>query len=528
MGCNKSSDIAGGVGRRANRRRGSFASWTIGIIALVLVAIPATSLARAGGGEGYSGGGGGYGGGGGHGGGGGGYLVYLLIQLLFHYPIIGIPLLIVVVYVIYAQRQRGGGDDQSGFMQRGDEVIDPQLESNILATLRQHDPQFSEPAFCQRVATAFYKIQQAWTEQDLKLVRPFISDGVHERFSLQFAEQRDAGVRDVLQGLAIDDVRIADVSAAGVFDEIAVRIAAHAADFRVGIADGQPRGGSMAVEPFVEVWSFLRKRGALTDMSKSGLMEGNCPNCGAPIEINESANCLRCKALLRSGEYDWVLSEITQESEWERSTQRPVPGLAALRRQDPGFDSLAMEDRASVMFWRKAAANRLGKIDPLRKMASEPFCKWYAARLSPAGDGTRSFIGECAVGSVQMVGFIPGDSSSEFERALIEIRWSGRRAGVPVVARTLFVLGRKAGSQTDAGKSISSAHCPNCGAPQSSDMSNACDYCHTTLNDGAHGWVLVELAAFSSPRGEELLSSLSAADNDRMGSPDVHQMYNPT
>jgi hypothetical protein len=59
-------------------------------------------------------------------------------------------------------------------------------------------------------------------------------------------------------------------------------------------------------------------------------------------------------------------------------------------------------------------------------------------------------------------------------------------------------------------------------------MSNACDYCHTTLNDGAHGWVLVELAAFSSPRGEELLSSLSAADNDRMGSPDVHQMYNPT
>jgi tellurite resistance protein len=118
-----------------------------------------------------------------------------------------------------------------------------------------------------------------------------------------------------------------------------------------------------------------------------------------------------------------------------------------------------------------------------------------------------------------MFGFLPAGSDSTLERALVEIRWAGTqlsagpdgriiRAGEHVMGRSLMILGRTSGSQTDAGKSISSAHCPNCGAPDSSDTSNACPYCNTVLNDGAHGWILLDMPRFTTPDAQALINQL--------------------
>ena len=193
---------------------------------------------------------------------------------------IGIPLIIFVVFLLYQGGQRGNYAYQDNAIRRAAPLIDQQQLSDTVALIRQHDPNFSAQAFCQRVGTAFLKIQQAWTAQNLSTVRAFISDGVYERFSLQFAEQRDKGYRDVMENVSVQEARIADVQQAGVFDEVAVRITAAAADYRASLADGGFLSGSRNVQPFVEIWSFLRKRGAITDTSKSGLIEGNCPNCG--------------------------------------------------------------------------------------------------------------------------------------------------------------------------------------------------------------------------------------------------------
>src|SRR5439155_68413 len=74
------------------------------------------------------------------------------------------------------------------------------------------------------------------------------------------------------------------------FDTLAVRIAARASDFNVSLRDGSAISGSDDSGPFAEIWSFLRRRGTQT-LDKAGLIEGNCPNCGAAIEMNQNANC---------------------------------------------------------------------------------------------------------------------------------------------------------------------------------------------------------------------------------------------
>ncbi|MDB5289255.1 MAG: hypothetical protein JWL69_496 [Phycisphaerales bacterium] len=507
--------------RKTRMRTGTLLS-ILGLVAVafLLLAFPEHAFGRAGGGEGYHGSGGGGGGGGGHGGGGGGGggnggLIWLLFQLVFRYPVVGIPLLIIVIALFYyygRNNSSGGG----GIVYSHAPALDATTKADAIARVRQHDPNFDEAAFYQRVRLAFGKIQDAWSAQKLGTVRPFISDGVYERFLLQFAEQKSEGWRDQMDAVQVHDVAVAELRSDGLYDELSVRIRASASDYRVSLADGKPIAGSAAPGQFVEIWSFLRRRGTLTQANRAGLIEGNCPNCGAPVELNQAANCTHCKALLRSGEYDWVLSEITQESEWEGARHALKPGVEAMRSSDADFNAVEMEDRASVMFWRKATADRLGKIDPLRKVASEPFCQTYGPQLRPAGGGQRSFYGKCAVGSVSLLGVL-GDAQGD--RAVVEVRWTGTLMtavpGQPPKASageqtvfSLFVLWRQPGSKTDAGKGISSAHCPSCGAPASGGASNACDFCGCVLNDGAHGWVLADVTYRSDNAGQQLLEEL--------------------
>ena len=42
-----------------------------------------------------------------------------------------------------------------------------------------------------------------------------------------------------------------------------------------------------------------------------------CPNCGAPLDVNETGDCKFCGAAVTSGKFDWVLSKIDQANDWE-------------------------------------------------------------------------------------------------------------------------------------------------------------------------------------------------------------------
>ncbi len=497
----------------------------------ILLLIPADLWARAGGGQHYSGGGGGGGsGGGGFGGGsgghgsgdgGGGAILWFLVRLIIiDHPAVGIPLIILVgVGYYFYQKGNAASSSVPSSIRRAPAEPTSHLAQGI-AILQQRDPSFNPAEFLNRVRTAFVKIQDAWCSQDLKAVRPFISDGVHERFLLQFDEQKFFVYRNQLDNLQINDVSIVQIQSHNFFDEISVRIAASAADYDVSLRDGKRVGGSRSQESFAEVWSFLRRSGAVTKAGASGLIEGNCPNCGAAIEMNQSANCTHCKALLRSGEYDWVLVEITQESEWQLSQQDEIPGVTQLRQVDPDFNVLALEDLASVMFWRREASKRLAKIAPLKKIASENFSSALEERLkAEAAQPQRIFFAESAIGSVQTLGIIAGEKT---DKALVEIRWSGTRFTIDqakavknthqnALGRLLLVLGRKHSTKTEIDKSVSSAHCPTCGAPESGGTTGACEFCGQTLNDGSKNWVLIGAPDAASDQGQTLLRELYQA-----------------
>lgn len=492
----------------------------------LLLLLPVDLFARAGGGGGFHGGGGGghssgggggggfHGGGGwGGGGGGGGYVggggtpLWLIILII----------IIVLVYLYWQNQQRSNGREMPSDEPQGDNpLLNLPTAAAWVADLREHDPAFDQAAFYQRVGVAFDKIQAAWCAQKLDTVRPFISDGVYERFLLQIAEQRDEGYHDHMEGIRVLDLRMVEIESDGIYDEIAVQIRAVSVDYRMSLTTGQRISGSGSPEEFTEIWTFVRRRGAVTKTDQPGLIEGRCPNCGAPIEMNQSANCVQCKALLRSGEYDWVLTEITQQSEWDGVRHRAVPGVEELRSRDPNFNAAEVEDRASVGFWRVATAERLGKIDPLAKIASPELCKTYAAGMRPPPGQQRVFWGDCAVGSARLIGVM---SAPDAVRAVVEVCWNGKQfaarpgaspqqVGDEKLFHTLLVFFRRPDAQTEVGKGISSAHCPSCGAPESGGSSSACEFCGAVLTDGAHGWVLQNVYSRLDPQAQGILAAL--------------------
>lgn len=501
-----------------NRRSWLRRNWRwlgLAVLLLLVLAVP-EAAARAGGGGSFRSGGGSSGGSGGSGGGGGGGMaIYFLVRLIIAHPVVGVPIAIVVVTVLafgaYKGKQEADVQIQGRGIRRGRSMADKASLERGIAQIVAEDVCFSEDAFLRRTSKAFLQLQNAWCDQNLGPVRHFISDAVHERFTLQLAEMEQMGLRNMMEDVSVVGNKIAQVDVSPQFQTITVRVQATAVDYTMD-GGGKRISGSKTPQAFAEYWSFIRRPGAQTKDS-DGLLEGSCPNCGTGLQLNQAANCESCGAKVQSGQYDWVLAEITQESEWKPAQHHEVPGFAAMSAADRSFSLQHLEDRTSVMFWRRIAALQSGKVDPLRKMAREECCEKLALELRPDGSGARLIPTDAAVGAVDTVGIF---CEAPVDRALLEIRWScgqqqlladgtARPHAATSFRSFYFLLSRDHGVTGDADQALSSAHCPGCGAPAMASAASACDYCGEVLNQGDRDWVLDGIYPRHAPLVTELL-----------------------
>jgi predicted lipid-binding transport protein (Tim44 family) len=378
-----------------------------------------------------------------------------------------------------------------------------------VGALQASDPEFQLPALLDKAKHVFLAIQQAWLARDLSPIRGFVSDANFQRLDVQLKLMQLQGVRNVFADLQVLDLQIIGLERSHWFDTVHILINAQMRD--VDVPAGQPDAEALraakkaALEPFAEVWSFIRKPGTKT-RAELDVCQGLCPNCGAPFQGGTANNCAFCGAIVNSGNYDWTLSEISQGVEYSPHPEQ-VPGLAEARQEDPALNLEMLEDRASLIFWKWIEAESHGEAKLMSKLCTPQYLLSTEKELRALrAAGRKRVFFECAVGSVDTWSFVSMRDGGL--RASVEIRWSAKMADVPENAasadfptlpqRWIFTLHRKAGAKTNTGNGMSTSRCPNCNASLTDSMSPSCDFCRAELSSKAGDWILARAVNLDS------------------------------
>jgi len=464
-----------------------------------LLASSVELLAQAGGGGDY--GGGSSGGGDGDSGGGGSLEgIYWLIMFTIESPQFGIPLWIVIALLLYYGKKTGTDYHVTRTIRRGRTVQEDSLRTSAVARIQQRDANFDQETFLQRVANGFLTTQTAWSEQDLRRCRAFISDGVRERFELYIAMQKAENIRNRMKNVEVQESEIVSITSDGHFDTIHVRITASAISYKEDLQTGRRVSGNSDSLPitFTEVWSFSRRPGVKTNPQAS-VLSGRCPNCGGPVEIVDKAECPQCQSIVNSGQYDWVLAEITQHEEWVvPPAQHAVSGWDELQKRDPGLNFQHLEDRASVIFWRSLMTvyfDDLKYAAPVLVAGATSVPKLWARN-------TGEFWKTPAVGVAEVLQCVPS-RDDKFDRILVFVRWSATKAsgdrarpvlnGIQRIYSHVLVLKRRTGGFSKVDQAFASFSCTGCGASIDIGRASNCSFCGAALNDGSGDWVLEDV-----------------------------------
>jgi len=457
--------------------------------------------ARAGGAGGHSGGGGhssshsssggssshsSSSGSGGSGGGLSGLCCFIIFIVLF---------IVVMVLMARAKKNRlagGSGTPPS--------LPPPDQDREGLAAFLAANPDFDPAAFRQKVSDAVVKIQAAWSAQSLAAVRPNISDGIYQRFATQFKMMAQLKQRNQLDNVRV--LRIEPVAATrdGEYDVLQVRVEAAMHDAFVCELDH-----SLDTEgdgSFVEYWSFIRKRerAAAGDVTQQ---KYGCPSCGAPLppDMGELCRCAYCQVMVNSGEFDWVLAEITQEDDYGRASEmaaRVSPQLpeaiAELTREAPDLAVQLIEDKASNAFMQIMTALATRNPAVVRRFVSDDalaaitamipqdniiFNRLYlneAVLLDAKRVNGRHALSVGLTATLQRVRMVPGDGFVPLD-------------GEEVRDGYVMTLERDAAAAPNKG-ALYQHQCPNCSGAVGDTLDLKCQYCGVPLNSMHNEWIV--------------------------------------
>ena len=180
-----------------------------------------------------------------------------------------------------------------------------------LAAIQAHDPGFELEQFTQQVQRVFFMVQQAWSERKPETSRQVMADGLWQEQRDQIQGYVDRHRRNMLDYLAVSNIWPVAAHSDSRFDTITVRIVAACTDYDVDDQTGRVVRGDRQIQQWEEDWTFQRSSQAQTKTGGTTL-GSKCPNCGAPLDVDLAGACRYCKALIMSGDYDWVLARISQ------------------------------------------------------------------------------------------------------------------------------------------------------------------------------------------------------------------------
>jgi hypothetical protein len=189
-------------------------------------------------------------------------------------------------------------------------VYSPMLNTGLVAIVNS-DPGYKKTEAEESFRRIFIQLQEAWSNRDMRSIRPLVTDQLYRVYSYWIEAYRAAGIRNVIADVSITSLEIVAADVDPFYDSITARIAASMID-RCIDEGGKVVGGTSAPRSFSEYWTFVRIAGG------KGNADGTktCSGCGAELKVGMTGECPYCGMLVSGTNFDWILSRIAQDEDY--------------------------------------------------------------------------------------------------------------------------------------------------------------------------------------------------------------------
>ncbi len=467
-------------------------------IVLLLFVAAGAALARAGG----AGGGSSRSGSGGGGGDGlGGLVIYIFILLVQAIGVIPTLILIaVIVLVAFLVKRKKARQTVLKTLTKEQRPLD---RVQGYGRFKQNNSDFSADEFFDKVKTAFISIQKAWSNQDLSKVRRYISDGVFQRFNTQFKMMALLKQENPVSDIMVNNISIDRFEVDGNYDIIHAAVTATMYDQFVCKTNPQLNspGGR---ETFLEYWSFIRKRGM---EHKDIYHTHECPKCSAPLSDNmgEIGKCAYCGAMVNSGEFDWVLSEITQADDYARQNliqkaENLKKTTASLVSEYSDFAVQLVEDKASNGYLQIKTAEVMKDPAIMRRFVTD---KAFEKIKNGIPDErivyNRLFLNDMTLVAAQKeekTNTLTFSVTISYQRVKLIDNDSALIIDPYIQTHTEFLQMERQAKEGGSKGSLYAHTCPSCGASIQDSLDINCAYCGNPLNNLANEWIIKDILTF--------------------------------
>src|SRR6266498_859164 len=492
-------------------------------VGLILL-LPMEQFARVGGGHSYGGGGSG-------GGGDGGGLFWLIFQavrfllyITIEYPVIGIPLDLIViggVIVYFVRRGRTTTTARTElFSSAGvtsiqaamESCAEPESVSKQFNQLRKFDPNFSESVFNDFSYALYAKAHEARGRGVAALdeFSPYFSDAA--RASL--LQRNPANLAEV-KGVIVGAMQVAGVYGLET-PTVGIGLIYETNYTEVLKTGGAPSEMTYYVR---ERWELERKRDRLSPPPAQATAL-HCPRCGAPLQKDTVGACAFCRTKIDSGEFQWYVRKITLLSREARGplltadvpeagTDLPSvvqPNFVSIRtefeRNNPAFSWGAFQERARLIFnelqsawstlnWERARPHETDNIFQMHQYWIDAYKR---QRL-------RNVLDQFAVVAMQ-----PVKIQEDAYYFAITLRIWAQGYDYTVDQNDRVVSGSKTNlrrwteywtfirnRQVKPAAAQANLNCPNCGGPLKVNATGICEFCGGKITSGEFDWVLSKI-----------------------------------
>ncbi|MGH9930571.1 MAG: TIM44-like domain-containing protein [Pyrinomonadaceae bacterium] len=191
-------------------------------------------------------------------------------------------------------------------------VVQPGF-TEIRVEFEKNNPSFSWGEFQARARLIFDELQAAWSTLNWERARPHETDNLFQMHQYWIDAYKRQQLRNALDQCRITALQPVKIKEDKFYNSITLRIGAQGYDYTIDEGGNVVSGSKSNLRYWSEYWTFIRSRNAKPAPAKADL---NCPNCGAPLRVNNAGVCEFCGGKITSGEFDWVLSRIEQDESY--------------------------------------------------------------------------------------------------------------------------------------------------------------------------------------------------------------------